>query len=252
MSKEFFNEQWKTIEIDLEYIKNGRLEISNYGRMRSFNRMSDGNILKGSMINGYKILRLKLFSPRTPEMQAKIDFLRQQYYKLLKKLKLQISNDESKQIIEDTTLTLLTLRKNLTKKIDDDVKQRTIHYHALFHRLVATYFLPPHAPNQTIVAHLDYEKLNNKWSNLKWMTPEENYEHQKNSPNVLEEMELRQHRRKEDSKATKLSVTKVMLLKKLLNQGKTVKQLSKQFKVTDTQIMRIKRGENWGDVEAAK
>jgi len=43
-----------------------------------------------------------------------------------------------------------------------------------------------------------------------------------------------------------------MLLKKLLNQGKPMKQLVKQFKVTDTQIFRIKRGENWADIEAAK
>ncbi len=42
-----------------------------------------------------------------------------------------------------------------------------------------------------------------------------------------------------------------MLLKKLLNQGKPIKQLVKQFKVTDTQIFRIKRGENWADIEAA-
>ncbi len=54
------------------------------------------------------------------------------------------------------------------------------------------------------------------------------------------------------SKATKLTVTKVMLLKKLLNQGKPMRMLVKQFKITDTQILRIKRGENWADVQAAK
>jgi hypothetical protein len=43
-----------------------------------------------------------------------------------------------------------------------------------------------------------------------------------------------------------------MLLKKLLNQGKPMRTLVKQFKVTNTQILRIKRGENWADVEAAK
>ena len=31
-----------------------------------------------------------------------------------------------------------------------------------------------------------------------------------------------------------------------------MKQLVKIFKVTDTQIIRIKRGENWGNIEAAK
>jgi len=46
--------------------------------------------------------------------------------------------------------------------------------------------------------------------------------------------------------------TKVMLMKKMINQGKPMKQLVRQFKVTDTQISRIKRGENWADIEAAK
>ena len=43
-----------------------------------------------------------------------------------------------------------------------------------------------------------------------------------------------------------------MLLKKLINEGKPMKQLVRQFKVSDTQILRIHRGENWGDIEAAK
>ena len=35
-----------------------------------------------------------------------------------------------------------------------------------------------------MVAHLDYDKLNNRTTNLKWMTPDENYKHQQNSPYV--------------------------------------------------------------------
>jgi Mor family transcriptional regulator len=41
-----------------------------------------------------------------------------------------------------------------------------------------------------------------------------------------------------------------MLLKKLLNEGKPIKQLVKLFKVSDTQIFRIKRGENWANIQA--
>jgi hypothetical protein len=75
---------------------------------------------------------------------------------------------------------------------------------------------------------------------------------QKNSPHVIKEKQERRQRPKESSRATKLTVTKVMLLKKLLGQDKPMKQLVKLFKVTDTQILRIKRGENWSDIEAAK
>ena len=133
----------------------------------------------------------------------------------------------------------------------EELKSRTIHYHSLIHRLVADYFLPKPTPGQTVVAHRDHDKLNNRAGNLKWMTREENYEHQKTSPLVIKENQERRHRRKENSRATKLTVTKVMLLKKLLNQGKPMKQLVKQFKITNTQIVRIQRGENWPDVPAA-
>jgi hypothetical protein len=146
---------------------------------------------------------------------------------------------------------LSSLKKSLSKKFADDTKKRTINYHSLIHRLVADYFLKRPSDEHTIVAHLDHDKLNNKSSNLKWMTPTENYEHQKKSPHVIAEKNERRHRRKENSRATKLTVTKVMLLKKLLNQGKPLRTLVKQFKVTDTQILRIKRGENWADIEAA-
>jgi Mor family transcriptional regulator len=83
------------------------------------------------------------------------------------------------------------------------------------------------------------------------MTLSENYLHQQSSPLVIASKSYADGRRKEDASSTKLSVTKVMLLKKLLNEGKPVKQLAKQFRVTETQILRIKRGENWAEVNAA-
>jgi hypothetical protein len=252
MVKDYPGEKWQTVTFEQEFTNKFRLEVSNFGRLRTFNKISDGNILKGSMINGYKIIRLKLFRPREENSQAKFDYLQQQVFKLARKLKSQIADGESKTVIKDTTLTLETLKKNLSKKFADDLKKRTINYHSLIHRLVADYFLKPPAEGQTIVAHLDYDKLNNRTNNLKWMTPEENYEHQKSSPHVIKEKLERKHGSRENSRAAKLTVTKVMLMKKLINEGKPMKQLVRQFKVTDTQIFRIKRGENWSDVQAAK
>ncbi len=252
MTKDYPSEQWKTVKYGFDFTNDFRLEVSNFGRLRNFNKISDGNLVNGSMINGYRIIRLKLYRPREEKVQVNLDYLQQQVFKLARKLKSQTQNGESKKIITDTTLMLDTLKKNLSKKFQDDLKERTINYHSLFHRLVADYFLKAPTSKQTIVAHLDHDKLNNRANNLKWMTPEENYEHQKNSPHVIKEKQERRHRRKESSRATKLTVTKVMLLKKLINQKKPMKQLVRQFKVTDTQIFRIKRGENWADIEAAK
>jgi HNH endonuclease len=252
MTKNFSGERWKTIKFDFEFTNEGRIEVSNFGRLRTFNKVSDGNIVNGSMINGYRIIRLKLYKPREEKIQNRLDYLQKQVFKLTRKLKSLKDNNERKKIIAKPAELLDTLKKNLSKKFQDDLKQRTINYHSLVHRLVADYFLKKPTAKHTIVAHLDHDKLNNRASNLQWMTPEENYEHQKNSPNVIKEKQERRHRRKEDSRATKLTVTKVMLLKKMINQGKPMKQLVKQFKVTDTQIFRIKRGENWADIEAAK
>ncbi|MEP7254030.1 MAG: HNH endonuclease [Ginsengibacter sp.] len=252
MVKDFPGERWKTVKFDFEYTNVFRIEISNYGRLRTFNKISNGNIIKGSLTEGYRIVRLKLYHPREEHIQAKLDHLQQQVFKLARKLKSQKINGESKQVINDTAKLLDVIKKNVSKKFQQDLKDRTINYHSLIHRLVANYFLPPPKPAQTVVAHLDYDKLNNRVANLKWMTPEENQAHQQLSPYVIKDKEMRRQRQQSNPNRTKLTVTKVMLLKKLLNEGKPMKQLVRTFKVTDTQILRIKRGENWSNVPAAK
>jgi hypothetical protein len=251
MTRDNFGEKWETVKFDFNFTNKFRLEVSTFGRLRTFNKTSDGNIINGSMINGYRIVRLKLFCPRDPKMQKQLDYKKQELFRLARKLKSLKENNEPKEIIKETTVVLEKSRKSLSRKFKKDLLARTINHHSLIHRLVADYFLSKPTAKQTIVAHIDHDKLNNRANNLKWMTPEENYEHQKTSPYVIKQKEERRYRRKESSRATKLTVTKVMLLKKLLNQGKPVKQLVKQFKVTDTQILRIKRGENWADIPAA-
>ncbi|HLK27567.1 MAG TPA: hypothetical protein VKT28_03230 [Puia sp.] len=250
-TKNFTGEKWKKVKLDFVRTNNIRIEVSDFGRVRTFHKTSDGNIITGSMTNGYRIIRLKFFSPRDTAMQNKLAYLQKQVVKLQQKIKSMHESGESKKNINEAAELLKSMKKNLSKKFADDTRERTINYHALIHRLVADYFLRRPSARYTVVAHLDHNKLNNKSTNLKWMTPEENYEHQKTSPHVINEKKTRAERMRK-TKTTKLTVTKVMLLKKLLNDGKPMKTLVKQFKVTDTQILRIKRGENWADVKAAK
>ncbi len=252
MTNNYIGERWKPVDFELGFHSNFRLEVSNFGRVKSFNKISKGDIINGSMVNGYKIIRLKFFRPREPKAQAKIDALQQNVFKIQRKLKEQKLAGESKATIAETTALLLTAKKTLTKKSSEDIKARSVYHHALIHRLVADYFLKPPTDEQTVVGHLDYDKLNNRSYNLKWMTKEENFKHQRKSPHVIREVASRRERAGDRSSATKLSVTKVMLMKKLFAQDKPMSQLVKQFKVTSTQILRIKRGENWGDVPAAK
>ncbi len=252
MTNNFIGEKWKKVEFDFEYTSVNRVEVSNFGRIRTFNRLSDGEILKGSMINGYRIIRLKFFNDRDESTEAKLVYLQNQIQKFAKKIKKMEANKESKQAINEAKGLLKGLKENLKKKFAKDWTNRAINYHALVHRLVAAYFLKQAKPDQTIVAHMDYNKLNNHVSNLKWMTQAENIKHQQGSPYVIAEKADRKNNPLRKAANAKLTVTKVMLMKKLLNEGKHVKALVKQFKVSDMQVYRIKNGENWGEVPAAK
>ena len=89
-------------------------------------------------------------------------------------------NGENEIKIKDTSKLLDTIKQNLKKKFADDSKSRTIHWHALNHRPVAEYFVHRPSEQHTVVAHIDYEKLNNWHTNLVWMTTAENYNIKKN------------------------------------------------------------------------
>ncbi len=252
MVKSYPTEQWKEIKFDYEYSNENRLEISNFGRIRSFNRMSDGDLIKGSLVNGYKIIRLKLYAPREEKVTAKLEQMKRKISKLSKNLKTLKETKESKKVIKEATDEITKLKATLSELFKSDTKSRTINTHMLVHRIVVKYFLKKPTAKQTVVAHLDYDKLNNEVTNLKWMEHEESYIHQGKSPNVIKTKEDRRLSKNNYKKTTKLTTTKVMYLKKLLNEGVPMKNLVKKFKVTDTQIWRIKRGENWADVPAAK
>ena len=246
-------EKWKNVKFSFEHSNEYKLEISNFGRIRSFNKLSNGNILKGSITEGYNIIRLKFFKPSDPVTLKKAQILQKKIATILKKIKLLKDHGEALAVIKQSELDLRKIKTVYSKLLAQNTKDRTIHYHSLTHRLVAEYFLTVRSTKKTIVAHLDFDKLNNDVKNLKWMTPAENYAHQQKSPYVIEERERRLVYGPAISKNIKLTVIKVMLLKKMLNEGrKNVTQLAKQFKVSDMQIIRIRRGENWSFVPAAE
>jgi hypothetical protein len=262
MEKNYPGERWKEVIFNFDFSNPTTIKVSNFGRIKTYNKVSNGNLINGSSINGYKIIRLRFFKPRLEKVQTRLDYLEKQVRQLNLKVKgLQIALKKlntkdltylsTKQEFDNTESLLKGLKESLSEKYKEDIKSRMFNYQSLIHRLVAEYFVNRPSPNHTVVAHLDYNKLNNRSTNLKWMTLSENYLHQQSSPLVIASKSYADGRRKEDASSTKLSVTKVMLLKKLLNEGKPVKQLAKQFRVTETQILRIKRGENWAEVKAA-
>ena len=124
-------------------------------------------------------------------------------------------------------------------------KSKTIYTH----KLVAEEFLEKESKEQLYVLHLDYDKKNNHFSNLKWATKREMELHQQKSPYVLES---RKNRKQNLTKGHKLSSTDVMRIKKKIfdpNRKTRLKIIAKQFGISEMQLYRIKSGENWSHIK---
>lgn len=79
--------------------------------------------------------------------------------------------------------------------------------------------------------------------NLKWATKREKELHQFNNPNWEEIVEKR------SKNIGKLNEGKVKIIKRQLKNKRTrINMIAKRFGVSDTQIHRIKKGENWSSV----
>lgn len=140
--------------------------------------------------------------------------------------------------------------KMLSYKIEENGKIKR--KHILLYKLVAEYFLHKTSEDQTHVIHLDRKKDHDDIRNLKWVTRAEMLKHSYDTnPTVIQSRKkLLEHNLK--SNGTKLTITKVMLIKKLLakpNQKTRLKMIAKQFGVSEMQIRRIKSGENWGYIK---
>ena len=165
-------------------------DVSNYGRLRSFQSGGDGTgkpvgkIIRGSVIQGYRSLNIR------------------------------------------------SEGKTLNRYV---------------HKLVAEYYVHPDNSDQIFVIHLDHDKLNNHYLNLKWVTKNEMVEHNRHNPDLKNRKQTRQTRN------YKLTESKVKIIKKLLlNDKNRLKMIAKQFGITHTQLNRIRSGENWKHVTIDK
>lgn len=191
MIRFYANEEFREIETDIPL--KFRYAVSNHGRLISFTEnFMDGNVLKGSYADGYKIFRYG-------------------------------------------------------KSVNGKRSYKTL----FIYKLVAEFFIPKTSDEQQHVLHLDYVRDNDLVKNLKWATYQEKLEHHKRSPHVINSMKkLVEHNIKADGR--KLTTTSVIRLKKILsrpNQNTRIRILAKQFGISEMQIHRIKRGENWGHIK---
>lgn len=131
------------------------------------------------------------------------------------------------------------------------VDGKPVDKYAFIYKLVAQYFLTQTSEEQTCVIHLDYVRHNDAVLNLKYCTREEMLAHVKRSPAVIAaKKKLIEFNKQSDGR--KLTTTQVIHLKKRLldpNRKTKLKSLAKQFNISEMQLYRIKRGENWGHLK---
>ena len=135
-----------------------------------------------------------------------------------------------------------------------NTRNKKITYKRFFiHKLVGEKFIPRKSKKQKFVIHLDFDKANNHYSNLRWVSPHELTEHHKKNPVVIKGRKKARAARL--GQGHKLTIAKVKNIKKqLFNPKRKTKmhQLAKQHGISEMQLYRIKSGENWGYVKVTR
>ncbi len=126
-----------------------------------------------------------------------------------------------------------------------NIKTQGPHKVHFVHKLVAMAWLERPTEKHTIVTHLDRNLKNNHFSNLQWLTPEES---RKINGEFYKKIFTGQKHPGERHN-TKLKVEDIIQLKKMLIKGIPQSKIAKLFCISEMQVTRIKRGENWGDVK---
>ena len=129
--------------------------------------------------------------------------------------------------------------------------KKVINRNILLHRVVAEQFLTKENEAQIFVIHIDFDKTNNRLDNLQWVTKEQMEIHNKKNPAVIQSIS-NMVEAIHQGKRYKLNPSKVLFIRGKLDdpQRKTrMRLLAKQFGVSEMQLYRIKRRENWGHLK---
>ncbi|MCB8965068.1 MAG: HNH endonuclease [Bacteroidales bacterium] len=112
------------------------------------------------------------------------------------------------------------------------------------HKLVAELWLGRPSEQHKYVTHIDNNLNNNHRSNLKWLTEEEMRAHY----SVYFKEKYNKPDYKRVVSTSKLTEQDIALLKSMLQRGIRQSTIAKLFKISEMQVTRIKRGENWGHI----
>ena len=127
-----------------------------------------------------------------------------------------------------------------------NVRLKEGHQTVFIHKVVATYFQSVPSEEHTYVLHKDLDRGNNYYQNLVWASESE-------WKDYLKKREEEFNIKRKPNITSKLTESKVSLIKKYLKKNKTKRKvIARQFNVSETQIRRIEREENWANVPAAR
>jgi hypothetical protein len=175
--KKIEDEEWRIIPGS-----DGKFEVSNYGRIKSYLKSSKGKILKFASIKGFHTVSLKI--------------------------------------------------NGITKT-------------HLVHKIVAEVFNIKPSEDCTVVTHIDWNIRNNNAKNLEWIPRKKHYERL-----VEHNKEVNKARGYKIITNSKLKADDVKRIKAMIEKGITQNLIAKMFCVSEMQITRIKRGENWGEIKS--
>lgn len=124
-------------------------------------------------------------------------------------------------------------------------RKNNVHRMFCVHKMVGICFLERENENEKFVIHLDHDLLNNNVENLKFVNQKELSKHQRTNPKFIES-------RKKWIPKSKLNEGRVRIIKKKIldpNRKTRLKLIAKQFGISESQLRRIKSGENWKHVK---
>jgi hypothetical protein len=115
------------------------------------------------------------------------------------------------------------------------------------HREMAKLFLKRPSAQHKYVIHINHNKMDNRFKNLKWATLQEMIDHQQDSPAKIA------YKQKQANKTVGLKLTAVQVkrIKQFLNDKNrklSINQLANKYHVSEMTMYRIKNGENWARI----
>ena len=129
------------------------------------------------------------------------------------------------------------------KQVQLNIKK--IQHKFYVHKLVAQIWISRPSDKHIFVTHLDGILKNNHISNLEWHTKEtlveKHREYAKLRPRTSNGQRVVRN--------SKLTESDIMLLKSMLERGVVQAKIAKLFCISEMQVTRIKRGENWGHIK---